>query len=258
MLFATPQLQINAEIQMKRSVVVMLSAILLSVALSQAQDKATLSTYRILPKSGKDAALKKAIAAHAAKYHTGNWKWRVFMVLSGPDEGAYMINEGPNSWTDLENRKDISDEHTRDYETNVLPLVERTVPESYFIYQKELSSDAVGGPMKKALLRSFYTKPGKAARFKEYLKTWKQVWEKMGRKVTVWSSFYSGEPRIVVAGRLTDGWINLEESRSKEAIAAFDELAGTGAYVRFLEDMDRYVARIDEEMIELLPDVSSK
>lgn len=243
---------------MKKSVIFMVLAILLSVALSQAQEKATLGTYRILPKPGKDAALKKAIAAHAAKYHTGNWKWRVFMVLSGADEGAYMINEGPNSWTDLEGRKNISDEHNRDYETNVLPLVERTAPESYFIFQKDLSSDAAVGPMKKALLRSFYTKPGKGARFTADLKIWKQVWDKMGRKVTVWSSFYSGEPRIVVAGRLTDGWINLEESRAKEAQEAFDDLAGTGAYVRFLEDLDQYIARIDEEMIEFLPDVSSK
>jgi len=93
---------------MKRYIALMALAIFFSFTLLQAQEKATLSTYRVFPKQGKDAALKKAIADHAAKYHTGNWKWRVFNVLSGPDQGSLQINEGPNSWTALEGRKDIS------------------------------------------------------------------------------------------------------------------------------------------------------
>ena len=243
---------------MKRPVFLLAFSIVLSLALSQAQDKATLSSYRVLPKPGKDAALKKAITDHAAKYHTGNWKWRVFSVLSGPDAGAYMINEGPNSWTVLEGRKDISDAHTRDYESNVLPLVERQVPDSYLLYQREASSDSAVGPFKKALLRHFYPKPGKGARLFDYLKTWKKVWEKLGLRVTVWSSFFSGEPRYVVASRLPQGWVDLERPVGKEMRESFDEFAGVGAFTRFLEDLDRYVDRIDEEMIELLPEVSSK
>jgi hypothetical protein len=243
---------------MKRVVALMAFFIVLPLALSLAQDKATLSSYRVFPKPGKDAALKKAITEHAAKFHTGNWKWRVFMVLSGPDEGAYQINEGPNSWTALEGRKDISDEHTRDYETNVLPLVEKSTPDSYLLYQRQLSSDSAIGPFKKALLRHYFPKPGKGARLMSYAATWKKVWEKLGLKVTVWASFFSGEPQLVVASRLPQGWLDLEQSRGKEMREAFDEFAGTGAYVRYLEDMDQYVDRILEEMIELLPDVSSK
>lgn len=232
--------------------------IVMSFALSQAQDKSTLSSHRIFAKPGKEKALEKAIAAHAAKYHTGNWKWRVFTVLSGTDEGAFMINEGPNSWTTLEGRKDISDEHQRDYETSVLPLVEKSAPESYLIYQRQISTDSAVGPFKKALLRHIYPKPGKGARLMNYMTTWKKVWEKLGLKVTAWASFYSGEPRLVIATRLPQGWIDLEQSRGKEMRDAFDEFEGTGSYVRYLEDLDQYVARVDEEMIELLPDVSSK
>jgi hypothetical protein len=243
---------------MKQRVLLLACLILLSASLSQAQDKGTLSSYRVLPKPGKDAALKKAIAEHAAKFHTGSWKWRVFSVLSGPDEGAYMINEGPNSWTELESRKDISAEHTRDYETSILPLVEQTVPASYLSYQRELSTDSAVGPFKKALLRHYYLKPGKATRLRSYLSTWKQVWEKVGMKTTVWTSFFSGEPRMVVAYRLPQGWIDLEQPMGKKMREAFDVVAGEGAYVRYLEDLDQYVDRISEEMLELMPDVSSK
>jgi hypothetical protein len=242
----------------KKLVALLLLVVALPLAFSQAQDKATLSSHRVMAFPGKDEALKKAIADHAAKYHTGNWKWRVFSVLSGPDEGAYQVNEGPNSWTTLEGRKEISDEHMRDYEKNVLPLVEHRVPETYLVYQRDLSSDSAIGPMKKALLRHMYLKPGKGVRLRSHLETWKKVWVKMGLKVAVWSSFYSGQPQFVVAYRLPQGWIDLEQPLGKKMRDTFDEIAGAGAYARYLEDLDGYVDKIVEEMIELLPEVSSK
>jgi hypothetical protein len=39
---------------------------------------------------------------------------------------------------------------------------------------------------------------------------------------------------------------------------AYDALKGAGAYARYLDDLASNVARVDEEMIELMPDLSSK
>ena len=234
-----------------------LAGLLLSTVL-QAQEKSTLSTYRVSPKPGKDSALKKALADHVAKFHTGNWKWRVFSVLSGPDEGSYQLNEGPNSWTTVEGRQDISEEHTRDYETNVMPLVEKSTPNAYLLLRREFSTDSVSNPFKKALLRHFYTKPGRGLRFMEALANWKKVWEKLGMKVTVWSSFYSGEPQWVVASRLQKGFVDLEQPMAKLLASTYDEIAGPGAYGRYLDDLGQNISRIDEEVIELLPELSSK
>lgn len=228
------------------------------LASSQTQEKATMTSDRVKPKPGKDAALKKALTDHAAKYHTGNWKWRVFSVLSGPDAGAYMINEGPNTWTALDGRKDISDEHLRDYEATVTPLVESNGPSLFLVFQKDLSADSSRGKFTKALLRHVYPKPGKGPRLVEYLKTWKAVWQKLGMQVVVWSTFYSGEPQLVVSYRLPEGFVNLEQSRGKAMREGFDEIAGAGAYARYLEDLDKYVDKISEEMIEVLPEVGSK
>ena len=243
---------------MKRPATMLAVFLLLAVTMLQAQDRATITTYRVMPKVGKDAALKKAITDHVTKYHTGNWRWRVFRVLSGPDEGGYQINEGPNSWTTLEGRKDISDEHQRDYETTVLPLVERSTPEMYLVYQRELSSDSLVGPLKKALLRRFYLKPGKAGRLINHVRTWKKVWEKLGMKVLVFQPFYSGEPQLIVGARLLNGWVDLEQPMGKRMSDTFDEIAGSGAFVRYVEDLDKYVDHIVDEMIELLPEASSK
>jgi hypothetical protein len=243
---------------MKRFTFLMALAILVSCTLSQAQNRATLTTYRVFPKSGKDSALKKAIADHVAKYHTGNWKWRVFSVVSGADEGSYQLNEGPNSWTELEGRKDISDEHQRDYENTILPLTEKSTPTAYLILRKEFSTDSVANTFKKALLRSVYPKPGRGVRIAATLPIWKKVWEKLGMKVTVWTTFFSGEPRWVFATRLVKGWVEVEQPMGKAISDAYDEMAGTGAYARYLDDLDQTVSRIDEEMIEVLPELSSK
>jgi hypothetical protein len=242
---------------MKR-VLTLVALFVLAAALLQSQDKGVLSSYRISPKPGKDAALKKAITAHVAKYHTGNWKWRVFGILSGADEGSYMLNEGPNSWTDLEGRKDLSDEHIKDYETNILPLVEKTTPNLYLTFQRQISSDSAIGPMKKALLRHYYMKPGKGQRIVNYMAQFKKLWEKLGVKVAAWGSFYSGQPQLVIAYRLPNGFVDLERPMGKEIREAYDEMEGTGAYARYLEDLDQYVDRLDEEIIELLPELSSK
>jgi hypothetical protein len=243
---------------MKRFLGLLALAGLLSCTVVNAQDKSTLSTYRVSPKPGKDSALKKAIAEHAAKYHTGNWKWRVFSVLSGSDEGSYQLNEGPNSWTTLEGRKDISDEHQRDYETNIMPLVEKSTPQAYLLLRREFSTDSVSNTFKKALLRAYYPKPGRGVRLMETLGTWKKVWEKLGLKVTVWSSFFSGEPHWVTAVRLQKGFVDLEQPLGKELADTYDGFAGPGAYARYLDDLGQNVGRIDEEIIELLPEVSSK
>jgi hypothetical protein len=243
---------------MKKFILLLALLMAMPLALSLAQEKGTLSSERVKPKPGKDAALKKAIAEHAAKYHTGNWKWRVFSVLSGPDAGAYMINEGPNSWTVLEGRNDISEAHQRDYEANVTPLVESNGPSLYLTFQKDVSTDESVGPMKKALLRHIFPKPGKGPRFYDHLRTWKKVWEKLGLKVVVWSAFYSGEPQFVVSYRLPQGWVDLERPMGKELRDGFDEIAGAGAYARYLDDLDRYVDRVSEEMIQLEPELGSK
>jgi hypothetical protein len=244
---------------MKR-LMLLIFALCLTVPLasSQTPEKATMTSDRVKPKPGKDAALRKALADHAAKYHTGNWKWRVFSVLSGPDAGSYMINEGPNTWTALEGRKDISDEHLRDYEATVTPLVESNGPSMFLVFQKDLSADSSRGNFTKALLRHVYPKPGKGPRLVEYMKTWKAVWQKLGMQVVVWSSFYSGEPQLVVSYRLPQGFVDLEQSRGKAMREGFDEIAGAGSYARYLEDLDKYVDKISEEMIEVLPEVGAK
>src|SRR3972149_3304372 len=126
-------------------------------AKKEAPKKGTLSSYRVLAKEGHNTALKAAIAAHAQKFHTGNWKWRVSEILSGPDSGAYLIVEGPNSWTELDSRGALGPDHQKDYETNISPPAEKTSPEMYATYQEEVSTVTAGAfSPTKTLIRPVY------------------------------------------------------------------------------------------------------
>ena len=58
--------------------------------LGLSQTKNVTHTTRIIPKPDKNAELEKGLIAHVAKYHTGDWKWRVFEIQTGPDAGGFL------------------------------------------------------------------------------------------------------------------------------------------------------------------------
>jgi hypothetical protein len=239
-----------------RSLLVLLCPLMLLA--EEAPKKQTLEAYRIFAKDGHDAALRAALAAHAAKYHTGNWKWRVSDVLTGPDSGSLMITEGPNSWTDLETRGDLGAEHQKDYETTILPHVERTTPDAYETYEPDLSSVPPGAfANTKTLISHIFPKPGRGAQEADLLKHWKKVWEKRGINVGVWVSFFSGEQQFTVVYRLKDGWKDIDMAGPSNRAAA-DEIYGPGGFDRMMEQTERNVARSYGEMIEFKPELSSK
>ena len=77
------------------------------------QTKNVVSSTRVFPKVDKVAEFEKALAAHAKKYHTGDFKWRVFEIESGPDAGGYHTTEGPLSWESIDSRGNLGAEHNR-------------------------------------------------------------------------------------------------------------------------------------------------
>jgi hypothetical protein len=114
--------------------------LLLLPCIGISQTKNVISIFRAFPKTEKVAEFEKALTAHALKYHTGDWKWHTYDILSGPDAGGYHVAEGPNSWAQLDERKDISKEHTADWNTNISPLTTGQGVQAYAIYREDLSS----------------------------------------------------------------------------------------------------------------------
>ena len=118
------------------------------------------SSERIFAKNDKIAELEKAIGAHAQKYHTGNYAWRVYDILSGPDAGGYMIAEKPGSWADLDTRGDISPEHTADYNNNVAALTTEKSSTFYGTFMEDLSTVQLTDFADKIAIQHVFLKPG--------------------------------------------------------------------------------------------------
>ena len=228
-----------------------------AAAAPTAPKKNTLSTYRVWVKDGHSAAFKAAVAAHAQKYHTGNWKWRVNEVLTGPDGGAYQITEGPNSWTDIEGRGDLGAEHTKDYETNIMPHVEKSSPDSYVTYQESASTTAAANWSNKSAITHFYYKPGRGPATLELLKSYKKSWEKQGVNVVVWSAYASGEPQYIGVRRFKNGFLDLDAG-GPSMRKAFDDANGEGAFDKAQEELNRCIDHTVSEFIEFKPELSSK
>src|SRR3954454_2260891 len=78
--------------------------LLLTPLLGIGQVKTVLTASRYFAKNDKGAEFETALANHAQKYHTGDVRWRVWSIESGPDAGGYMVTEGPSSWDILDGR----------------------------------------------------------------------------------------------------------------------------------------------------------
>ena len=227
-----------------------------TAAAPAAPKKNTITTYRIWAKDGQSAALKAALTAHAQKYHTGNWKWRVNDVISGPDSGSFQIVEGPNTWTDLEGRGDLGAEHMKDSD-NLMSHVEKSSARSYMTFVEEASTTASTNWSNKSAITHYYSKPGRGPATLEILKSLKKYWEKQGYNVVVWSAYASGEPQYATVRRFKDGWkdLDLNNPTMREV---FEGAYGAGSYDKLLDELNRCVDHTVSEMIEFQPALSSK
>jgi hypothetical protein len=241
---------------MKKLISVVLALLFPLLAIAEPPKVATLTSERVWVKDGHMEAFKKAMAAHARQFHTGHWKWRTYEVLSGPDGGAIQFNEGPNSWTDLDGRGELSAQHTKHFETAILPHISKSSPTLFLTFDDKLSTVAAGNFSTKAVINRVYIKPGRGMAYTAALKTNKAVWEKLGRNVVVWRSFASGDQQVVIVTRLKNGFKDFDVD-SKAYGMVYDEVNGAGAYEKYLDEIARDIDHSVGEMIEYSAAMSS-
>ena len=157
-----------------------------------AQTKNVLSIERVFPKIEKAAEFNKALANHAQKYHTGSWKWRVYDITTGPDYGGVMIVEGPNSWTDIDKRGDISAEHMDDWNKNIAPLILQNQQSQMLEYEETLSSVPLTAFTKWINITHLYQNPGYTGVTTDLIKQLKALWTAENETVAVYTVASSG------------------------------------------------------------------
>ncbi len=232
--------------------------LMLAPLMGAGQTKNVLSTFRVTPKPDKVVEFEKALAAHAQKYHTGDWKWRVFEIQSGPESGAFHVTEGPGSWDAMEGRGDISTEHKLDWDKNVSPLTTGTGTSGYSQFNEAMSTVQLTDFTNKIVISHMYPKPGMIIKMTELVKKMKKVWEAGNEMVAVYNVIHSGEPQISLVTRLKDGLKELDPSYRKSTSERYNAVYGDGTWEYWLADYAKCVEKRWNELLFFRADLSSK
>ncbi len=238
----------------------LLFLLLLIPVLGISQSKNVLNVFRAFPKVDKVLEFEAAIAAHAQKYHIGDWKWRVWEITSGPDVGGFMISEGPTSWTAFDTRGNLGTEHNNDWNKNVaIYLTDRQGAETgYYVYQDTLSTVALTDFAKNIIITHMYPKPGMIVEARDLIQKQRKVWMAGNESVAVYNVANSGAPQLTIVNRLKGGLKELETGFRAPFPTRFDAANGAGSWDYYLEDYSKYIESRWSEMLELRADLSSK
>ncbi|HEY6505668.1 MAG TPA: hypothetical protein VIZ28_16950 [Chitinophagaceae bacterium] len=222
------------------------------------QSKNVVHTFRVFAKPDKNAEFEKAFTAHAQKYHTGDWKWRVFEIQTGPDAGGFHVTEGPISWEQFDSRGNLGAEHTADWNKNVAPLTTGEGSQGYSVFNEELSTVKLTDYADKIIINHMYPKPGLINKLTDMVKKMKKAWEAGAESVAVYNASSSGEPQIVTVTRLKAGLKELDPSYRKPMPERFNAANGEGSWDYWLEEYARNVEKRWSEMLFYRADLSSK
>lgn len=235
-----------------------LCMLLLIPVLGLGQTKTVLSSNRLFSKPDKASEFEAALASHAQKYHTGDVKWRVWSIESGPDAGGYMVTEGPSTWEILDGRGDISAAHTTDWEKNVLPLTSGQLQSAYYDFQADLGTVQLTDYADKIVINHMAARPGKIVNVKDLITRLKKVWEASKESVAVYSVAFSGEPGYITVTRLRNGLKELAVDYRKPLADRFNETNGAGSFDTWLKDYADAVQSRWSELLIYKPKLSSQ
>lgn len=231
---------------------------LLIPSILMGQKKNVLNGTRMFAKIDKVLEFEKALAAHAQKYHTGDFKWRVFEIQSGPDAGGYMVSEGPASWDGIDNRGNLGDEHNIDWNKNVAIYLTDKGSSGYTVFQDTLSSVALTDYTKQINITHWYPKMGWGFKLRETLAKFKKVWEAGGESVAVYVVSSSGTPQFSIVTRYKQGLKEREDGFRKPFKDRYEAMYGQDSWDPVAEMFENYMLNMWSELLSFRADLSSK
>ena len=222
------------------------------------QTKNVISTNRVFPKVDKVLEFEKAVAAHAKKYHTGDAKWRVFEIQSGPDFGGYQLTEGPTSWEALDTRGNMGDEHNIDWNKSVaIYLTDKTFA-GYFVYQDSLSTVALGDFSDKISITHVFPKIGRSNKIISVINKLKAAWTAEGSTAAVYAASSSGPAQYALVTRYKQGLKEKANGFRKPFKTTYESVHGEGSYEDYLDNIRQYTNEVWSELLFMRADLSSK
>jgi hypothetical protein len=236
----------------------LLACLLLISMHGMAQEKNVITAQRMFPKVDKVLEFEKALAAHAQKYHMGDWKWRVFEIQSGPDFGGYHVVEGPNTWDQLDTRGNLGTEHNNDWNKNVTVYLTDRAASLYAVFRADLSTVQLTDYSDKIAINHIFPKVGYGEKVEELLKKIKKAWENGNQTVAVYEGSSSGAPQFSLATRYKQGLKERNKDFRKPFKERYETTNGEDSYDTYLESVRKYIDHSWSELLFYRADLSSK
>src|SRR5688500_3894181 len=197
------------------------------------QNPTVISYNRYIPKNDKVLEFEKGLQAHAAKYHSTEWKWRVYTIESGPDAGGYLVIEGPATWDGLDKRGTLGKAHMEDFHKTVLPFTTEKNSIGYLAFREDLSTVQLTDFSDKIAITHVFPNPGKAAAVESAIKLLKNVWNESKQTIAVYEASSSGAPQYTVVTRYKQGLKERERDFRKPMKERYDAVNGEGSFDKF-------------------------
>lgn len=233
--------------------------LLLSPLFGISQNKNVVNTNRVFAKVDKVLEFEKALTAHAQKYHTGDWRWRVFEIQSGPDATGYQITEGPTSWTALDGRGNLGTDHNNDWNKNVAIYLTDRGTNGYSVFEDSLSTIAIGDYSDKINITHLYPKLGWGGKIRDGILALRKVWQASGQSVAVYSASSSGPAQFAIVTRYKTGLKEREPGFFKESFKSrYEKANGEDSYDKYLDMLREYLSDSWSELLFYRADLSSK
>ena len=222
------------------------------------QTKTVVSIDRVFPKVDKVLEFEKALTAHAQKYHTGDWKWRVFEIQSGPDAHGYQIAEGPNTWDQIDTRGNLGTEHNNDWNKTVAIYLTDGGSTSFSVFQEDLSTVQLTDYSDKIDIIHLIPKPGFGPELREGIKKFKKVWEEGGQSVAVYQASSSGQNQYAIVTRYKQGLKERETGFRKPMKERYEAVNGEDSWDRYYDFLKIGLEKSWSELLYYRADLSSK
>jgi hypothetical protein len=222
------------------------------------QNKNVVSVNRVFPKVDKVLEFEKALAAHAQKYHTGDWKWRVFDIQSGPDAGGYHITEGPTSWEAIDGRGNLGTEHNNDWNRSVAIYLTERGSTSFSVFQDSLSTVAIGDYSDKINVTHWYPKVGWGGKLNDVIRNMKKMWQAGGEYIAVYNASSSGPAQITIVTRYKQGLKERATGFRKPFKERYEAANGENSFDNYLTTIRDYLDKSWSELLSFRADLSSK
>jgi hypothetical protein len=223
-----------------------------------AQNKNVITNQRVFPKVDKVLEFEKALTAHAQKYHTGDVKWRVYEIQSGPDFGGYQITEGPSSWDALDTRGNLGTEHNTDWNKNVAVYLTDRQAGGYSVYIDSLSTVALGDFSDKIAITHVFPKVGWGNKVVSMIKDLKKAWAAEGSSIAIYQASSSGPTQYSIVTRYKQGLKERTSGFRKPFRATYEGANGANSYDDYLDIARQYIDQVWSELLTLRADLSSK